>query len=169
MWQSFPISLKHTEGNHNQEGGSKSPTDLCLPWSHGDSAGAARNRFAFRTHRIMNSFVVWQASDSHCFNEKSNKRIEFEIFAQCNDHIVLTRFLCREYGRYWRKARNTNTIQQDILHIWCNKWWYFFRRMVFKLGPLGILPQGWEKPVASVSCSKSIKTVSDFTAGVIFL
>ena len=35
--------------------------------------GAARNRFAFRTHRIMNSSVVWQASDSHYFNENVTK------------------------------------------------------------------------------------------------
>ena len=70
----FPISLKHTEGNHNQEGGlSKSSTDLCPSLESMRLGGAARNRFAFRTHRIMNSSVVWQASDSHYFNENVTK------------------------------------------------------------------------------------------------
>ena len=67
------------------------------------------------------------------------------------------------------KRDYADTIQQDILHIWCDEWWYFFRRMVFKLGPLGILPQGWEKPVALIFCSESIKTVSDLLLGLYFV
>ena len=53
-------------------------------------------------------------------------------------------------GSTEEKLDYADTIQQDILHIWCNKWQCFFRRMVFKLGPLGILPQGWEKPTFDI-------------------